>query len=181
MQRLYTLIISCLLFTACHTPWFTKVSRQVQRSCSPKNKMFNKLRIQLYENGHLNFIDKGFTRLFILEAFDIQTAHISGRIWDADSTLSYTYDHTTGLKLEETDLFTDLTIQLIEKWDTAQVRKEEKLHGAWLGAPSMEGIELTNTNGKLTIRCIRFKYFFDPERDIKIPKERRIKSTPPSF
>jgi len=126
--------------------------------------MFHDLWIKLYNDGKLDFLNKGFDTLYLLESYDVESGSYLGTIWNGKGTLNYSYNRGT-FKVEPQHPFTAYTIQLIEKWDTVTLRNEERINAVKLPERNISGVRVIKQGTKMSIDCIGFKEFFRLDRD----------------
>lgn len=172
MTRYIVLFFSLSLLSQydCSSQSFPRLSKKLEIQCTPharysKNKTFHDLRISLYDSGKLNFINTKVDTIFLLESYDIQSASYQGRIWNTKGFIQYEYDKRNGFQFDSNKkLFTDLTIELVQKWDTSAIRKEEKLYSHILPVIYIYSARII-IKANPTINCFRFKEFFNSKRD----------------
>ena len=103
--------------------------------------------------------------LYILEGYNIETATLYERIWNANHQISYSYLRG-AVTPQKQSVFTDYQVKLITQWDTVQIRKEEKINGNWLDNNLLiNGIRCYKFGGSWKIDVIAFKNFFNSKRD----------------
>lgn len=161
-----TIVVS---FFSCTPKGFISVSKQVEKKCVGekskwKGESFHSLRTKLYNEGRLNFISSDFDTLYILETYEIESGIYMGRIWNRKEALSYTYNKNS-FSFDQQKIFTTYTVQLVQNWDTAAIRKEESMNANNVPEKYINGTRVFLSNTKTEIECIRFKEFFKLERD----------------
>ena len=117
----------------------------------------------MFKTGKLNFVDKSDT-LFFLESSDIESASIYGKIWNSIGHIEYIYNRG-NYKFNVSEVYTDYTCKLLQSWDTASIKKEEKLNPAGFTPRNIYGTRIIKNRSNLQIDCILFKEFFKLERD----------------
>lgn len=157
------------MFFSCIPKGFISISKQVEKKCvGEKSKWegesFHNLRIKLYNEGRLNFINSDFDTLYILETYEIESGTYIGRIWNRKGSLNYTYSKNI-FSFDQQKLFTSCTVQLVQSWDTAAIRMEEKINASSLPEKYINGTKVFIANTKTQIECMKFKEFFKLERD----------------
>ncbi len=167
-MRLTLVIIMASVLYSCTSAKFINASKQIDKNCNGNNKWkgksFHALRTQLYKEGKLGFLSSGFDTLYILESYDIESGNYIGRLWNENGTVSYTY-HNNSFSFEQSNLFTDYTIQLVQNWDTVGIRREENRNGVNLPERYITASRVIGRDKEFEIVCIKFKDFFDPKRD----------------
>ena len=165
------LFVSLIIFTSssCSQKGFVSVSKKIEKECTSvkrkwKGTSFHELRTKLYNEGRLNFINSDFDTLYILESYEIESGTYVSRIWNKKDVLNYTYSRNS-FSFDQQKLFTDYTIQLVQNWDTATIRKEENVNANSLPEKYINATRVFIANAKAKIECIKFKEFFKLERD----------------
>lgn len=168
MKSILFIAVSVVIFS-CTTKGFISISKQVEKKCVGekgkwKGESFHNLRTKLYSEGKLNFINSDFDTLYLLEAYEIESGTYSGRIWNRKGALNYTCNKNI-FSFDQQKLFTAYTIQLVQTWDTTAIRIEEKINATSLPEKYINGTRVFIINTKTQIECIKFKEFFELERD----------------
>ena len=164
------LFVSLIIFaSSCSQKGFVSVSKKIEKRCTGvkgkwKGTSFHELRTKLYNEGKLNFIHPDFDTLYILESYEIESGTYVSRIWNKKDVLSYTYNKNS-FSFDQQKLFTDYTVQLVQNWDTATIRKEESMNASSLPEKYINATRVFIANTKAKIECIKFKEFFKLERD----------------
>lgn len=167
---LSVLSILWILFfpTGCQVARFSKLSKQISR-CQLKTTLrktnFNvahEVRLELFHLGKLYFFNKSDT-LFIVESSDLQSGEIFGQIWNSHSEIKYSKINTE-FSFKESRLFTGYMLNLINKWDTLELKKEGEKSNIFPNN-SIYATRIVFIDGKTKIDCISFKDFYNPERD----------------
>lgn len=158
-----------LVFFSCTPKDFISISKQIEKKCVGekgkwKGESFHNLRTKLYNEGKLNFINSDFDTLYILEVYEIESGTYTGRIWNKKGALNFTYNKN-NFSFDQQNLFTAYTIQLVQSWDTAAIRMEEKINAGSLPEKYINGTRVFISDTKTQIGCIKFKSFFKLERD----------------
>lgn len=116
--------------------------------------VFNKLKINLNNDT-----------IFILEMHgDLSNSHYLSSAWNKLGLISYDYDKDS-LKYENTPMFGVYMLKLISEWDVEKIRVEEKVNSNMVPNTIIYATRIIFENKKCTIDCIRFKDFFNLERD----------------
>ncbi len=167
-MRLTVVILMASVLYSCTSTEFISASKQIDKDCNGNNKWkgksFHALRTQLYKEGKLGFLSSGFDTLYVLESYDIESGNYIGRLWNEKGTVSYTY-HNNHFSFEQSSLFTDYTIQLVQNWDTIGIRREENINAINLRERYINASRVISRNKEFETTCIKFKDFFDPKRD----------------
>lgn len=167
-MRLTVVIIMASVLYSCTSTKFINVSKQIDKNCSGNNKWkgksFHDLRTKLYKENKLGFLSLGFDTLYVLESYGIESGNYIGRLWNKNGMVSYTY-HNNTFSFEQSNLFTDYTVQLVQNWDTVGIRREENRNGVNLPERHITASRIIGRDKEFEIECIRFKDFFDPKRD----------------
>ena len=168
MKSILFISIMVCIFFPCASQNFISISKQVEKKCIGKSnwkgQSFHDLRTRLYNEGRLGFVSSDFDTLYILESYEIESGSYTGKIWNRKGDLNYIYNKNS-FQFDQQKLFTDYTIQLIQRWDTATVRTEESLNTKSISEKYITGIKVIMENQKIRIDCIKFKEFFNLERD----------------
>ncbi|MBS1509724.1 MAG: hypothetical protein JST86_02690 [Bacteroidetes bacterium] len=165
-----TLILLLLMITQsfCYSQDFATISRIIQKECkeanTPKLISFHKIRILLFEKDQLNFINTEADTVYIIEHLETQSGSYCRRIWNSKGSLSSVY-YNDSLEITTERLYTGFTIKLIKKWDTAAIRKEEKINANLIPERYFKAIRVIINKHKPAINYIVFKEFFNLERD----------------
>jgi hypothetical protein len=101
--------------------------------------------------------------IFIVEYPGIQGDY-SFAFWNKVDTFFYT--NTTG-EFQSTDksLFTKHMMRLVSEWDISEIKREESTNSELLPSEFVYATRIIIKNGKYKIDCIRFKEFFNLQRD----------------
>ncbi|WP_332001478.1 hypothetical protein [Chitinophaga sp.] len=145
------------------------MSKEIEKRCTGvkgkwKGTTFHELRTKLYNEGKLNFISSDFDTLYLLESYEIESGTYVSRIWNEKGSFNYTYNRNS-FSFDQQKLFTDYTVQLVQKWDTATIRREESVNASSLPEKYINATRVFIANTKVKIECIKFKEFFKLERD----------------
>lgn len=165
---IFVLLIT-ITYSACSQRCFVVISKEIEKKCTGgKGKWngtsFNELRTKLYNEGRLNFINSNLDTLYLLESYEIESGTYVSRIWNKNGFLNYTY--TKGnFSFDQQQLFTNFTVQLVQKWDTATIKKEESVNAISLPEKYINATRVFMVKKKTKINCIKFKEFFKLERD----------------
>ena len=152
-------------FFSCSSQNFSRLSKQLDKKCVPNSRSttFHDIRLKLYDSGKLNFINYKQDTVFIMESHDIQGSY-RGRIWNKNGLVQYEYGRETGIDFKNENVFTDYTIQLVQRWDTLAIREEEKLYSIYLPIIFVNSMRIIISD-KPIIDCFRFQEFFNIKRD----------------
>ena len=169
MRVLSVISLLALLFSACKTDSFSAMSRKMEVSCSVKKsastgRSFHDIRMQVFKSGRLDSLIRGVDTLRTLQSYAIESGTYSVMIWTSKGRVSYTY-YQGILNYDESSLFTKETVKLIQSWDTAAIRHEEHINAHEIPEQQITGIELTRKGNRNHVRCIRFKRFYNLQRD----------------
>ncbi|WP_440196672.1 hypothetical protein [Anaerocolumna jejuensis] len=129
-----------------------------------KGTTFHELRTRLYNEGKLNFLESDFDTLYILENYEVETGTYISRIWNKRGGVSYVYNRNS-FSSDREKLFTDYTVQLVQAWDTATIKREASINASTLPERYINATRLSLANAQTKIECITFKEFFELERD----------------
>ena len=129
---LFVLLIIFTSFSSCSQKGFVSISKQIEKRCTDvkgkwKGTTFHELRTKLYNEGRLNFVNSDFDTLYLLESYEVESGTYVSRIWNKNDVLNYTYNRG-NFSFDQQKWFTDYTVQLVQKWDTATIRKEENVN-----------------------------------------------------
>ena len=170
MRNKFTLL---LLFSLFNTNSFSQQFSKISKSVSDyeyktdirkvRKDKFLEVRKKLDTFGRLSFINECDT-IFMLESSNIENGSIYGKIWCSSGTINY-YFLDGFFYFDKTMLFTDYCTRLIQLWDTATIRHEERLNPAGITPNNIIGTRIIKKNENVEISCILFKDFFLLERD----------------
>ncbi|RYX85782.1 hypothetical protein EON73_02835 [bacterium] len=122
-------------------------------------------RMKVYQIDSASFLKVKIDTLYLIEGYNIETGTFYGTIWDKKNSISYNY-FKANLALQKQSTFTDYQVQLITRWDTATIKKEEKANGNWLDNNLQINALRCYKKGKdWQIDEIYFKNFYDPKRN----------------
>jgi hypothetical protein len=165
------LFVSLIIFISpsCSQKGFIRVSKKIEKECTSvkgrrKGTSFHELRTKLYNEGKLNFINSNADTLYILETYEIESGTYLSSIWNRKDVLNYTYNRNI-FSFDQQKLFTNYTVQLVQNWDTATIRKEESVNANSLPERYIYATRVSIANAKTKIECIKFREFFKLERD----------------
>jgi hypothetical protein len=169
MRVLPVVPLLALLFSACKTDRFSTMSSKMEVSCSDKEsawkgKTFHDIRMQVFKSGRLNSLLRDIDTLRTIQSYAIESGTYSVMIWTSKGSLSYTYNRGV-LNYDEPNLYTKKTVELIQNWDTAGIRDEERINVHEIPEQHITGIELTRKGNRSQVRCIRFRKFYNLRRD----------------
>jgi len=103
--------------------------------------------------------------LYILEAYHIENGIVHGRIWNHNNAISYSYGKDQKQMTKET-VFSNYEVELISRWDTLQIRNEEKKTNEWLdNSLLLNGSRCYKKGDGWMIDMIYFKDFFNVNRN----------------
>ena len=156
-------------FISCTPKGFVSVSKDVEEKCiSPRNKWkgrsFHSLRVRLYDEGKLDFINSALDTLYMLETYEVESGTYAGRIWNSKNAINYTFVNNK-FTFDKQDRFTAYTVRLVQNWDTAAIRKEESMNANMLPENYVNGTRVFIERTRAVVECVKFKEFFSLERD----------------
>jgi len=176
-MKIYILLVSIIMMLGSYSSSaqdFKQLSQQLENKCtglfkSTRSKSclftFHNLRSKLYAAGKLDFINNNQDTLYILESYDIQGGSYRGRMWNRNGLVQYRYDYDSGFTFNNyKKMFTDYTIELIQKWDIVSIREEEQLYSNIIPVFFIYSSRIIFGNKPRT-DCLRFKEFFNSKRD----------------
>jgi hypothetical protein len=163
------IIIVISLHSSCISQTFTQLSKKLQEKSTkaqvkPTTITFHDLRVKLFDSGKLNFVNFNEDTLYLLETYDIQSGGYHGRIWNKNNYIQYVYFYNSGFNYYEKTMFTEFTIDLIQRWDIDGIREEERLNSGWTPVYLIYGSRIIFSN-KPKIDYLKFKRFFNSKRD----------------
>ena len=122
-------------------------------------------RKKAYSDVHSSFLRTKIDTLFVFEGYNIETGIFYGAMWNKENSFNYSY-FKGKLSRQEKPYFSGYQLSLVSKWDTLQIRKEEKINGNYFGNNLMlNAFRCYIKDGQWLIDEIYFKDFFDPHRD----------------
>ncbi|MDJ1496850.1 hypothetical protein QNI19_28200 [Cytophagaceae bacterium DM2B3-1] len=113
---------------------------------------------QVSRQKQAEFLNQKQDTLFILEGYDIQSAQITGSIWNKKGMINYRYSLGNVEILDKT-IFSKSDIDLVSRFDTTEIRKREKIHGHYLGAFYYKAIRGIYIKNKLRLDHFSFDEF----------------------
>lgn len=142
-----------------------RVYRQ-QVKVKPKNlDLIEKFKeVRKREELKIELNGKSLDSLYILEAFNASDGFIYGKIWNNSFDINYEFYNDEFTFIDECT-FTDYTCGLIEKWDLDAIYKEEKINSTIVAPLTIYGSFIRCKKRKIKVECIKFKEFFELERD----------------
>lgn len=169
LRYFFCCVILMSLHFSCISQSFTQLSKKLQQKSSkarvkPTTITFHDLRVKLFDSGKLNFVNFMEDTIYILEAYDVQSGSYHGRLWNRSGYIQYIYYYKTGFNFNEKTMFTKFTIDLIQRWDIASIREEERLYSGWTPVFLIYGSRIIFRD-KPQIDWLKFKRFFNSKRD----------------
>ena len=140
------------------------IDKKYQENKNWKRETFFDLRKKLYNQGKLKFINLNSDTVFVIESHVTESNEYFGMIWNKTKSLSYMY-YKNNFSFENKKIFTDYTVKLVQKWDTINIRLEEKVNGNLIPENYIYACKLIVSNNIITVNNISFKEFFDLKRD----------------
>ena|ERR1700761_9182243 len=151
-------------FLALSNKIYTKNGGLSDKSNFKLNDYKKDARMKVYKLSSSFFLKNKIDTLYFLEGYNIETATFNGTIWNKNNSISYNYNK--GKLAIQHSVFTDYQIQLITRWDTITIKKEEKINGNWLDNNLYINALRCYKKGKdWQIDEVYFKNFYDPKRD----------------
>lgn len=149
---------------------FSKISKKLYRcqlKIKPKEKdlkgFFYEIRMKVDSLSKFCSSESTDT-IFFLESFSVEDGTYYGKIWDKNNKIEYTY-YDGNFDFSQKDIFTLYACGLLENWDLAAIRNEEKLNSTMTSPLTIFGSRAIIKKGKVETDCIRFKEFYNLERD----------------
>lgn len=167
MKALY--LVMLLATCNCFGQSFKRISRAILSSSIQEPIQFSKLgheiRMQLYKNGKLDFVNRTHDTLWMLESQFMDTGVRFGRIWSSKGDIVYTFNRGK-LNTDSSRLFTRHICHLIEKWDTLTIKAEEKEQKSLMDGKYIYGTRVILSGRNIEINKISFNELFKWDRDI---------------
>lgn len=157
------------LNNGCTEDTFKEVSlaiskKQLKEDLRKKGKdYYHTIRMELIEMGKLKPLKDNDT-LFFLETYEYETGVFYGKIWNAKTSVSYSYKQGE-FSFDENEVFTAFTCELIENWDVKTIRKEEKENSTMTSPFFIYGTRVVVEEKDIKVDCIGFNEFFSLDRD----------------
>lgn len=169
-MRIYRIVFFFLLLIAnvsCYNS-FKNMSYKIeeqQRVNRVKNTLltFYDLRLKLYKTGKLNFLKDADTA-FMLEAFSVDDATYYGKIWTLKDSVLYMY-RNNEFAYGRQGPFTAYMGHLVTTWDTIAIRENERRYSNIIPEQEIFGVRIIHLKAPSDIRTIKFKMFFNADRD----------------
>ncbi|QJB38518.1 hypothetical protein HF324_11855 [Chitinophaga oryzae] len=159
-----------LMANKCYSQSFQKISKKIKISNQQEPKQLSELnhriRLELYENGNLDFLNKGNDTIWILESQFIDSGIMLGRIWYKRGFVNYSFQ-SGKLDTKTYQPFTKYICDLIEKWDKKRIREEEREQLSPLVSKYIYGTRVIINPGAIAIDTISFNELFNWDRDTK--------------
>lgn len=167
MKRALLIVLLCA--SGCAPQSFKAISKRIKESGTQNASLAvrsHKIRMELYKAGRLDFLKAGADTIWILEGLSLESGSITGRIWSHTGAASYVY---LGGKFDpDTNrIFTRYERELIQQWDTAAIKEEERKHGHGFDGLYMYGWRVIKQSHNVRIDHIGFSRFFDFKRDVE--------------
>lgn len=159
------ILIVTMLFAGCKAQSFKRISKQIERATNQKKRLSQShySRIKLFEMGKLDFINLTHDTIYLLQSSDIESGNLLCKIWNKSGGVEYSYyDQEFDLNSRP---YTRYTAQLIQAWDTIEIRKEEKIHSSFNHRKGIAGMRVILHHLLQSIDVILFQEFFDFDRD----------------
>lgn len=146
---------------------FKRISSLIDKkeNKSKKNKTtFNDVRLRIFKDCAPSFLKTDIDTLYIIEKYSVEQGSFYGQIWNRHGNVAYSY---TKNKISYTkNEFSQYMRLLVSKWDTTQIRTEEKLYSISNDTYNIYAIYVTkNSKGIYNIKSICFNDFFKVGRD----------------
>jgi hypothetical protein len=125
-------------------------------------KALNLYRKQSNWLDKLEYSNKGDT-IFILELPGVQ-GNYNFTFWNKKDTISYT-NETGSFEFTNNPLFIKRMMRLVSDWDIEGIKEEENINSNLLPNETIYATRIIFLNKKYKIDSIRFKDFFNLERD----------------
>lgn len=177
MKTKIIILIHFSLFTlgSSYAQNWSRLSKEIKKSQKKET-----LKLTDYDNYHIDMYYKYrketgvFNRLninlkndtiFIIEMHgDLSNNHYFSSAWNKLGLISYEYDENS-LSYQCTSLFGVYMLKLVSEWDVEKIRVEEKVNSSMIPNTIIYATRIIFENKKCKIDCIRFKDFFNLERD----------------
>ena len=107
--------------------------------------------------------------IFLLEIYgDPAYSTLYSIVWNKSDTIYYEVENYGEGKLivnEKNYMFPEYMCYLVSKWDYDELRKEGEMYGNFIISEYVNATRIIITNRKYQIECMRFKFFYNPDRD----------------
>lgn len=170
MNKLLFFLIPFLWFSDGERNTFKYASRQIDKRTHVTRKKkgtsrYHLVRMKLLEQQPAGFLHHSIDTLFMIEGLSIESGEVDSDIWNQQHQLSYQYllgDFT----FHPEPRFTRYMHALVQRWDTAAIRKEEA-RGQVLDGRSIHAYRIIAQGPDKDPRIdgISFSDFFDLRRD----------------
>jgi len=160
-------LLFSFVYCSCSAQNFKYLSKKIEicsenRASAWHGETFNNIRIKLYNDGKLNDLLKNFDTLYLMQSFEIESGVYIGRIWSKKKFLNYQYKNKK-FSFDDGEYFNKYSIELLEKWDTVSIRRNEKQFANTLPERWVKGIKVVKLKKRFDIMCISY-------RDFSVPK-----------
>lgn len=170
MQKIASILILLSLAFGCSGQSFKHISKRIKSNNQHQNSQFTEkshlARIELYKTGKLNFLKTQVDTIWFLESQLIESGIILGKIWNKQGAVEYSVEKGK-LDFETYKPFTPHVCNLIENWDTASIKKEEKTQDPLINANYIYATRVIKTSKDIKVDTISFTDLFNWKRDTK--------------
>ncbi|SKA36737.1 hypothetical protein SAMN04488128_104162 [Chitinophaga eiseniae] len=164
------LLLFMLLANKCYSQSFKKISKRIEVSNQQEprqlSELNHKIRLELYEKGNLDFLNKTNDTIWILESQFMDSGITLGRIWNKKGFVDYSFQNGK-LDTKTYKPFTKHICDLIENWDKRTIKAEESAQLSPLDSKYIYGKRVIVNSGAIAIDTISFSELFNWKRDTK--------------
>ncbi|MBE9468057.1 MAG: hypothetical protein IMY72_07015 [Bacteroidetes bacterium] len=140
-----------------------KCQLQIKPKEKDLKKSFHEIRIKIDSLNKFNSIKDADT-IYFLESFGIEDGTFYGKIWNRNESIEYTY-YRRKFNFNQKGIFTQYTCKLVEEWNILEICEEEKVNSTMTSPITIFGSRISFKKGKVKAKCIKFKEFYNFERD----------------
>ncbi|WP_210488439.1 hypothetical protein [Rufibacter aurantiacus] len=171
MKTSYWLAILVLpwFLIGCHASGLNRmshlISKEQYQNHSTKKFIFQKGRKAALEKFRLDLSGRSGDTLYFLETYNYEQAKVYGSVWNKKKVIYYVEDGKEVSFPKEELYFTDRMKELIARWDTVGIRREEDLYSNMTPNNPVIGSRVVIEEKRFMISTIKFKEFFNVDRD----------------
>ena len=123
-------------------------------------------RTELLKKNHGN-VKRDTIFLLELQA-DLVNQTLYSLIWNKKDTIYYEvegFNKDAIVLIKKNDTFPIYMCNLVSNWDNEELEKEGKLNSRFIVTEYVNATRIILNKKKYRVDCMRFKFFFNPERD----------------
>lgn len=131
-SRLFLVLVVALL-TGCMGDSYKRLSNEVARSFKDKKskkstlEVFSNIRLKLYREGSLGFINFRNDTFFIVQIYSPERGYPFGSIWNTQKTISYISEGVyiyKNMKIVDSFIYSKAIFDRLNNWDTTYFKSK---------------------------------------------------------